>query len=113
MKCSEIAAKLEQEHPNAPTIEIMRMCSTIANLIEESQELYDEHFFQQVCDEVNLRLRFAAEQHEAVMCDLEQLTKSAPQDFTPDQIWILVRAIKVQSQLLGYFTGTPSIVETN
>jgi hypothetical protein len=33
------------------------------------------------------------------------LARSDPQKFTPDQIWILIRAIKVQSQILQLYVG--------
>ena len=32
-----------------------------------------------------------------------------PQKFNPDQIWILIRAIKVQSQILQMYVGEPAL----
>jgi hypothetical protein len=37
--------------------------------------------------------------------ELETLARSDPQRFTPDQIWVLIRAIKVQSQILQLYVG--------
>ena len=37
--------------------------------------------------------------------ELEDLARSDPREFTPDQIWILIRAIKVQSQVLQFYVG--------
>ena len=41
--------------------------------------------------------------------ELEALAASDPQSFTQEQIWILVRAIKVQSQVLQMYGGHPLI----
>jgi hypothetical protein len=40
--------------------------------------------------------------------ELEELARSDPRRFTPDQIWILIRAIKVQSQVLRLYIGDPA-----
>ena len=37
--------------------------------------------------------------------ELERLAASDPERFTQDQIWILIRAIKVQSQVLQMYVG--------
>lgn len=113
MKSSELAAKLEALNPTSTPKEVARMCTTLNSILEDSSALSDEHQFEKICDEVNLRLSFASDQHAAMVQELEQLTKSAPEDFTPDQIWILVRAIKVQSQMLSFYTGSPSATELN
>ena len=38
-----------------------------------------------------------------------RLASSDPRDFTPDQIWVLIRAIKVQSQVLQLYVGQPEV----
>ena len=54
---------------------------------------------------MGLRLQAATDQHAAMTEELESLARSDPQRFTPDQIWILIRAIKVQSQILQLYVG--------
>jgi hypothetical protein len=39
--------------------------------------------------------------------ELEDLAASDPQSFDQEQIWILIRAIKVQSQVLQMYVGHP------
>ena len=39
--------------------------------------------------------------------ELEALASSDPEQFTRDQIWVLIRAIKVQSQVLQMYVGQP------
>ena len=41
--------------------------------------------------------------------ELEELAASDPEKFSPNQIWILVRAIKVQSQVLQLYLGEPAL----
>lgn len=113
MKCSEIAAKLEKLEPACRPQEISRLCTSISNLVEDSNMLYDEKLFAEIWNEVNLRLSAATDQHSAMVQELKILTKSAPKDFTADQIWILVRAIKVQSQMLRMYGGDPVMAELN
>ena len=59
--------------------------------------------------EVHLRMQATADQHAAMTEELENLAKSDPQKFTPDQIWVLIRAIKVQSQILQMYIGDEAL----
>ncbi len=54
-----------------------------------------------------LQLQVATDQHAAMTQELEELAASDPQQFDQDQIWILIRAIKVQSQVLQMYVGHP------
>ena len=45
--------------------------------------------------------------HAAMTEELETLAQSDPHEFTPDQIWVLIRAIKVQGQILQLYLGEP------
>ena len=52
-----------------------------------------------------MQYQAAIDQHAAMTQELEDLASSDPREFTPDQIWILVRSIKVQSQILKLYAG--------
>ena len=54
---------------------------------------------------MGIRLQAATDQHAAMTADLESLAQSDPTTFTMDQIWVLIRAIKVQSQILQLYVG--------
>jgi hypothetical protein len=58
-----------------------------------------------VWKEIHLRMQATADQHAAMTEELEHLARSDPKKFTSDQIWILIRAIKVQSQILQMYIG--------
>ncbi|XZE44627.1 hypothetical protein SH467x_004240 [Pirellulaceae bacterium SH467] len=47
-----------------------------------------------------LRLQSLIDQQSAVAQELDQLATSSPCEFEPNQIWILIRAIKAQSRLV-------------
>ena len=40
--------------------------------------------------------------------ELEILATADPNDFSVDQVWVLIRAIKVQSQILQLYVGLPT-----
>ena len=59
--------------------------------------------------DINLKLQAASDQHAAMTQELEELASSDPQKFKPEQVWILIRAIRVQSQLLQMYLGQPAL----
>ena len=54
-----------------------------------------------------MKLQAATDQHAAMTQELEDLANSDPEKFSRDQIWVLIRAIKVQSQVLQMYVGQP------
>jgi len=85
------------------------MCTLMCGAVRDIATLSDDKKFLEIWDEVNLRLQAATDQHVAVSEELEALTNSDPQDFSSEQIWVLVRSIKVQNQLLRLYVGDPSL----
>lgn len=57
------------------------------------------------CAEVSLQLNAAGDQHAAVADELDSLAATEPCDFSPAHVFTLVRAIKVQSQVLNFYLG--------
>lgn len=105
MNCSEIVRRVETLKPDAKPQEVARLCTLICGHVENLEDLNDESYFQCVWEELNLRLHAANDQHGAMTEELQELVGSDPRQFSQDQIWILVRAIKVQSQVLRLYTG--------
>jgi hypothetical protein len=56
-----------------------------------------------------MKLQAATDQHAAMTEELESLASGDPRQFTQDQIWVLIRAIKVQSQVLQLYVGNAAI----
>lgn len=109
MKTQELARRLETVQPQADPRDVARTCLLLANSIDSMDELDDEQRLEDAWKKVNLRLQVATDQHAAMTQELEALAASDPEKFTPDQIWILVRAIKVQGQVLELYLGEPAL----
>lgn len=109
MRCCELAARIEQLRPGAPARDVARLCLLLAGSVENLDELQDDDKLAQVWHSTSLKLEHATDQHAAMTDELEELSRSDPADFTPDQIWVLIRAIKVQSQVLQLYVGQPAL----
>lgn len=105
MNCAAIASRIETLNPETDPLDVARMCTLICSAVPDRSQLEDEAYFLEVWEEVNLRLQAATDQHAAVTEELEQLAQSDPDHFSPNDVWILVRSIKVQNQLLRLYVG--------
>jgi hypothetical protein len=109
MKCAELAERIEKLQPGADTRDVARLCLLLSNGASPVDSLSDDSKLTRAWKEMGLRLQAATDQHAAMTEELERLAKSDPRKFTPDQIWILIRAIKVQGQILQLYIGDVSV----
>ena len=107
MNCHELAAKIEHIQPKAETRDVARLCLLLTNAVENLDELATQDELTHAWQDMGLKLQAATDQHAAMTAELEELSQSDPKKFSPDQIWILIRAIKVQSQVLQMYVGQP------
>lgn len=107
MNCQELAQRIQKLQPEASTQDVARLCLLLANQAEQLSEFADGAKLQSAWKETGLKLQAATDQHAAMTQELEALANSDPEQFTRDQIWILIRAIKVQSQVLQMYVGQP------
>jgi hypothetical protein len=105
MHCHDLAARIERIHPEAGPRDVARLCLLLANHIDQIDRLEDRATLSKAWQEMGIRLQAATDQHAAMTEDLENLARSDPAAFTMDQIWVLIRAIKVQSQILQLYVG--------
>ena len=109
MNCHELANRIERLQPEADTRDVARLCLLLSNAVDALESLENEDKLNEAWKEMGLRLQAATDQHAAMTEELDNLARSDPKKFTPDPIWILIRAIKVQSQILHlYVGGAPS-----
>lgn len=108
IRCTELATRIERLSPGADVRDVARLCLLLSNSLEDVSGLSDDSQLKSAWKEMDLRLQAATDQHAAMTEELERLARSDPQKFTPDQIWILIRAIKVQSQILQLYVGEPA-----
>ena len=110
MKCNELASRLATLQPQLSESDIARLCLLILNQTDDPSELDEETNLLRIWRNASFRLESATDQHAAVTAELDQLCNSGPVQFTPDQIWMLLRAVKVQSQVLELYNDTKSLV---
>ena len=108
MLCHRLAERIEQLLPEYNAIEVARICLLVLNSGIDDQDLESDQQLRRHCRAAAFRLKAAADQHAAVTDELDLLCSDGPQKFNADQIWTLVRAIKVQSQVLDLYTDQPA-----
>ncbi|OHB73178.1 MAG: hypothetical protein A2V70_09095 [Planctomycetes bacterium RBG_13_63_9] len=111
MNCHDLAARIEQLQPEAMPCDVARLCLLLANRVDDIGELGDEDRLSEVWREMGMRLQAATDQHAAMTAELEELADADPDGFSMDQVWVLIRAIKVQSQVLQLYVGQPPLVD--
>ncbi len=107
MNCNLLAEKIQDLQPDATAQDVARLCLLLANRSDELKELAETEELKSAWTEISMKLQAVTDQHAAMTQELEELANSDPEKFTQDQIWVLVRAIKVQSQVLQMYVGGP------
>lgn len=105
MNCQGLAARIEQMQPDAMPRDVARLCLLLANFVPDLEQLHDEDLLSLAWRDMGIRLQAATDQHAAMTEELQHLASTDPRDFNPEQIWVLIRAIKVQSQVLQLYVG--------
>jgi hypothetical protein len=108
MTCHELAETIERLQPDAMPRDVARLCLLLSNYVDDFDALNNEELLLKVWQEMNVSLQAVTDQHAAMTAELEELSNSNPDMLTPDQIWTLIRAIKVQSQVLRLYIRQPS-----
>jgi hypothetical protein len=107
MNCHELARRIERLQPEADLRNVARLCLLLANVTPDVGQLQDDEQLTAAWQDIYLRMQATADQHAAMTEELDGLARSDPKRFTPEQIWVLIRAIKVQSQILQLYLGEP------
>jgi hypothetical protein len=107
MTCQQLAHHIQRLQPDAQARDVARLCLLLTNATDDVSKFDSDRELTSAWREAGLRLQLATDQHAAMTEELESLADSDPCEFTPDQIWILIRAIKVQGQILQLYLGEP------
>ncbi len=107
MSCRELVERIERLRPEAQTRDVARLCLLLANCIEDVNALSNDEALAEAWQNIALRLQAATDQHAAMTEELENLSRSDPGAFDIDQVWVLIRAVKVQGQVLQMYLGRP------
>lgn len=109
MTCQELAGLVQGLQPEASVQDVARLCLLLSNRTEGPDKLGEDEVLKSAWQETGLKLQAATDQHAAMTQELEELANSDPEKFSRDQIWVLIRAIKVQSQVLQMYVGQPML----
>ncbi len=109
MNCHDLASRIESLQPQAGARDVARLCLLLTNTADDVELLDDDDVLAEAWRDIHLRMQATADQHAAMTEELENLAQSDPKKFTADQIWILIRAIKVQSQILQMYIGEEAL----
>lgn len=109
MNCCDLAARIEQLQPEATLRDVARLCLLLTNYVDDLDQLDGEDRLHTAWREMSIRLQAATDQHAAMTAELEELSQTDPASFTMDQVWVLIRAIKVQSHVLQLYVGQPPV----
>ena len=107
MNCQQLAERIQQLQPDATTQDVARLCLLLSNNQQDTDVFSDTPALQSAWRRVGLKLQLATDQHAAMTEELERLAQSDPKEFTQEQVWVLIRAIEVQSQILQMYVGHP------
>jgi len=109
MTCHELANRIQRLQPAAAPADVARLCLLLSNAVPDLERLDCDDTLSQAWAEMGLKLQVATDQHAAMTQELEDLAQSDPKKFSAEQIWVLIRAIKVQSQVLQMYLGGPAL----
>lgn len=70
----------------------------------DPQQLNNPEYIKETWLEISWRLQAAADQQAAVSEELDAMASTDPQKFQPAQVWTLIKAIKVLSQTLEFYS---------
>lgn len=108
MTCHEISQRLSTLQPELSPVDIARL--TLMILIQhDPSQLQDDESLTRASQSAAFRLESASDQHAAVANELDAMCNDGPVEFTSDQLWVLLRAVKVQSQILELYTDEPAV----
>lgn len=97
-----LLGQVAQLNPELDDAQLFRACHLLSVHLPDG-DVQDAQLIEQ-WREISMRLQAASDQQAAVTEELESLATTDPKQFTPDQVWVLVKAIKVLSQLLSFYT---------
>lgn len=109
MTCHDLAKRLSELQPELSQADIARLALMIFTQCSTPEELLDDEALMAAWKHATFRLDAASDQHAAVAEELDSICSDGPVQFTPDQLWVLLRAVKVQSQILELYTDQPAL----
>lgn len=95
--------------PGAEPAEAFRMAMLLCHSRQAEEAVEDAELCDGLIQDLQLQLAMHEDQHAAIAEDLDALASTEPCQFNVQHLWGLIRAIKVQSQLLGLYLGPQNV----
>ena len=110
MTCHDLAERISGLRPDLFPGDVARLTLMILARNNDDVILSDDDALYAEWRHASFRLEAASDQHAAVAVELERLYEDNRVEFSEEQLWILLRAVKVQSQLLEIYTEQTQLV---
>lgn len=108
MTCRDLASRIEELQPDALPREVARLCLLLTNSVEDLDDLTEDDRLCEHWRRAGLRLQSVTDQHAAMTEELASLAQDNPSELSYDELFLLFRAIKVQSRVLDLYVGQPT-----
>lgn len=105
MNASQLVNRIAELRSDLDPSEQLRFALIIAMQPGGLEQYISRESLEQACHDVACQISATSDQHAAVAAELESLAETEPSDFSPNHLWMLVKAIKVQSQILDLYLG--------
>lgn len=105
LNAQQLVTAITELRPDDTPSEQLRIALLLSLQESDLRALKDPAELDSQCTKLSGKLAATSDQHAAVATELDALALSAPCEFTPDHVWALVRAIKVQNQILNLYLG--------
>jgi hypothetical protein len=110
MTCQDLAKRISGLRPDLSPVDVARLTLMILARNNDDVILSDDDALYAEWRHASFRLEAASDQHAAVAVELERLYEDNRVEFSEEQLWTLLRAVKVQSQLLEIYTEQTQLV---
>ncbi|MCA9191375.1 MAG: hypothetical protein KDB03_06430 [Planctomycetales bacterium] len=104
MNANELLLTIRRLRPNYCESELLRLALLVSFQLPHTP-VSDDQDLDRLCQEVSWQLSAACDQHAAVAEEIDQLAAESATEYQAEHLWTLVRALKVQSQLLNFYLG--------
>lgn len=105
MSAQQLVNAIAELRPQYTAAEHLRIALLLSLQNDDLEQLSDANELERQLIEITIQLSATTDQHAAVAGELDSLAATSPCEFTPEHLWTLVRALKVQSQILNLYLG--------
>ncbi|MCC6508799.1 MAG: hypothetical protein IT423_06810 [Pirellulaceae bacterium] len=105
MELNRLLDEVVAHMPDAAPAEAFRMAMLLCHSAPDLESLADAPLRERLLQDLQMQLAMHEDQHAAIASELDSLASTEPCQFHVNHLWTLIRAIKVQSQLLTFYLG--------